>query len=101
MSLFFYRARDNKNIQREGTIDALSLQHARDLLKIKGLFAEEIHQAILEEQSIKKAPYLPLIDTLRLYAGWLLAWYGLVFAIGAYQYRGILPFHSELIASLA
>ncbi|MBI3336560.1 hypothetical protein HYZ98_03280 [Candidatus Peregrinibacteria bacterium] len=119
MPLFFYRARDNKNLQKEGTIDALSLQHARDLLKTKALFVEEIHEATMKEQHIKKAfvideppehplppahplpPYLPLIDTLRLYAGWLLVWYGLIFAIGTYQYRGIIPFRSELIAGLA
>ena len=101
MPLFFYRARDNKNSPREGTIDVLSLQQARDLLKTKGLFVEEIHQTTLEEQGIEKAPYLPLIATLRLYAGWLLAWYGLIFAIGAYQHRAVLPFRSELIAGLA
>lgn len=131
MPLFFYRARDNKNNPREGTIDAISLQNARDLLKTKGLFVEHMHEATMKDQDIKKIftivepteplplrssegakggtkptlptepPYYPLIDTLRLYAGWLLAWYGLIFAVGAYQYRGILPFHSELIAGLA
>lgn len=30
--------------------------------------------------------YYPFIDTLRLYAGWLLAWYALVYALGSYQY---------------
>jgi len=29
--------------------------------------------------------YYPISDTLRLYAGWLLAWYGLVYALGSYQ----------------
>lgn len=112
MPLFFYRARDTGNIQKEGTIDAISLQNARDLLKTKGLLVEEIHEATMKDQGIKKtfvleakeaseAIYFPLIDTLRLYAGWLLAWYGIIFAIGAYQHRGVLPFHSELIAGLA
>lgn len=113
MPLFFYRARDTGNTPQEGTIDALSLQNARDLLKSKGLFVEEIHEATMKDQGIKKtfltaeageasrAPYYPLIDTLRLYAGWLLAWYGLIFAMGAYQHRGVLPFESQLVAGLA
>ena len=29
--------------------------------------------------------YFPITDTLRLYAGWLLAWYGLVYSLGSYQ----------------
>lgn len=119
MPLFFYRARDTANIQKEGTIDAISLQNARDLLKAKGLFVEEMHEATMNDRHIKKTftvvertepakptlptepTYYPLIDTLRLYAGWLIAWYGLIFAVGAYQHRGVLPFHSELIAGLA
>lgn len=30
--------------------------------------------------------YYPLVDTLRLYAGWLLAWYFVIYALGAYQF---------------
>lgn len=105
MSLFFYRARDPQNQAREGTVDAISLQHARDLLKSKELFVEHMHEAtpsLLSQPSSPSLPhYYPLIDTLRLYAGWLLAWYSVVFAIGAYQSRGTLPFHSDLIAGLA
>ena len=29
--------------------------------------------------------YYPMLDTLRLYAGWLLAWYAIVYAMGYYQ----------------
>lgn len=36
--------------------------------------------------------YYPISETLRLYAGWLLAWYFLVYAIGAYQISRDLPF---------
>lgn len=35
--------------------------------------------------------YLPLFSTLRLYAGWLLAWYGLFVALGYYANVRILP----------
>ncbi|MBI3619363.1 hypothetical protein HY213_05020, partial [Candidatus Peregrinibacteria bacterium] len=41
--------------------------------------------------------YYPLVDTLRLYAGWLLAWYGAVFALGGYQWTRTLPFKSDIV----
>ncbi len=40
------------------------------------------------ERSSKE--FYPLVDTLRLYAGWLLAWYFVIYAFGAYQFtRGM------------
>ena len=45
--------------------------------------------------------YQPLLETVRLYAGWLLAWYGLVFALGAYQATKGLPFEMPLVYGLA
>ncbi|MCK5015703.1 MAG: hypothetical protein KAS32_01410 [Candidatus Peribacteraceae bacterium] len=50
-------------------------------------------------QKVKKQ-YYPLIDTLRLYAGWLLAWYVLVYAIGAYQHTRKLPFSIPYVEAL-
>ena len=44
--------------------------------------------------------YFPLYDTMRLYAGWLLAWYGVVFALGSYQSLKPLPFHVPYADSL-
>ncbi|MBI2117697.1 hypothetical protein HYT95_02255, partial [Candidatus Peregrinibacteria bacterium] len=44
--------------------------------------------------------YYPLLDTLRLYAGWLLAWYVLVIALGAYQETKHLPFAIPLVEGL-
>ena len=37
--------------------------------------------------------YFPLGDTFRLYAGWLLAWYFLIFSIGSYQFLKRSPYH--------
>ena len=51
-------------------------------------------------QSEHNTPYLPLFETLRLYAGWLLAWYALVYCIGAYQYTKELPFRIPYAESL-
>jgi len=44
--------------------------------------------------------YFPLLDTLRLYAGWLLAWYCLVYALGHYQYTRPLPFRIPFVEGL-
>lgn len=46
------------------------------------------------------ASYFPLLDTLRLYAGWLLAWYCLVYALGHYQYTRPLPFRIPFVEGL-
>lgn len=44
--------------------------------------------------------YFPLLDTLRLYAGWLLAWYCLVYALGSYQHARPLPFRIPFVEGL-
>ena len=50
----------------------------------------------------KKEPreYHPLSETLRLYAGWLLAWYLIIYAIGSYQLTRTLPFELPFVAEL-
>lgn len=53
----------------------------------------------VEEPSIERA-YAPLIDTFRLYAGWLLAWYAIVYLLGAYQFEQKLPFAIPFIEGL-
>jgi hypothetical protein len=37
------------------------------------------------------AEYLPLVSTIRLYAGWLLAWYFIIYALGSLQFLDRLP----------
>ncbi len=44
--------------------------------------------------------YAPLSETLQLYAGWLLAWYLLVYALGAYQATRALPFRIPFVEAL-
>jgi len=58
---------------------------------------EELH-AEFSVQS--ETAYFPLLETLRLYAGWLLAWYAAVYAIGSYQFMKDLPFHVPYAESL-
>ena len=44
--------------------------------------------------------YFPLTDTLRLYAGWLLSWYFLIFAFGSYDFTRDLPIKIPLVSGL-
>ncbi len=44
--------------------------------------------------------YYPLVDTFRLYAGWLLAWYFLIYALGSYQWLRHLPFQIPFLGDL-
>lgn len=46
------------------------------------------------------AGYVPLVETLRLYAGWLLAWYFLVLVIGSYQAAQRLPWKVPFVEGL-
>ncbi|MBM3231223.1 hypothetical protein FJZ28_02740 [Candidatus Peregrinibacteria bacterium] len=52
------------------------------------------------EKVVQQKTYLPFLETLRLYAGWLLAWYGIVYIVGAYQYLKPLPFRVPYAESL-
>jgi hypothetical protein len=44
--------------------------------------------------------YFPLVDTLRFYAGWLFAWYFLIYVVGSYQELKDLPFRIEILEGL-
>jgi len=120
MPQFTYSAISKRGELKEGTIEAISLQAARDALKEMQLTPEEIHESTAAEQvefapSVPPLPvefspppatasgaapvtrtYFPLIDTLRLYAGWLLAWY----AIGNFQNFRSLPFEIPYLEGL-
>ncbi|MDD5075126.1 MAG: hypothetical protein PHO54_04590 [Candidatus Peribacteraceae bacterium] len=142
MPHFSYSALSPQGELKEGIIDAISLQAARDAIKEMGLNLEEIHESTLTEQTeaglppspppseqiaseepsavpasplpnisvakqeAKQKPkdtdkhYFPLIDTLRLYAGWLLAWYCIVFVLGSYQSSRSLPFRIPYLDGL-
>lgn len=141
MAHFTYLARNADGRIIRGTIDALSVQAARESLKEINMQAEEIYEVTVpppaaasfdserKEQSEprtasaspawnvtdgrtaplppqnapeekREAKYFPLIDTLRLYAGWLLSWYFLIFAFGSYDYLREFPFEIPLVSGL-
>lgn len=128
MPSFTYAAQNASGTETNGMIDALSLQNARETMKERGLFVTEIHEATMGERGIEKQwvyeeepeeqkaskpdqnlsveplpkerCYVPLIGTLRLYAGWLMAWYMIIYLLGAYQVTGKSPFVLPIIEGL-
>ena len=54
----------------------------------------------IAEKIKPEVKYFPLLDTLRLYAGWLLYWYFLIFAFGSYDFTRELPFEIPLVSGL-
>ena len=125
MTTYTYQATDSSGNQREGTVDALSLQAARDAVMDLGLQPIEIYESALPTTApaddspwvdpMSAAPpppapdntvsesstaYFPFLETLRLYAGWLLAWYSIVYAVGAYQFLNDVPFRIPYAESL-
>ncbi|MDD5623098.1 MAG: hypothetical protein PHI23_00085 [Candidatus Peribacteraceae bacterium] len=140
MPFFTYSAHGSDGKIQEGTIDALSLQAAREALREMRLEPDTIEEKALAGQEFPPMPferestaapdapsttptevsfspvapppelpsadtpaeplYFPLLDTLRLYAGWLVAWYFLVYAVGSYQYQRSLPFSIPYVEGL-
>jgi len=48
----------------------------------------------------KRKSYYPFFETARLYAGWLLAWYILVYALGSYQHVKDIAFRIPYVEAL-
>lgn len=114
MPSFAYIARTTAGTLEKGTIDATNAEDAREKLRKRQLMVEELQEesspaasigyvgsmpwtttdddtAAVAEPDARKldnADYIPLTDTLRLFAGWLLAWYGLVYLLGSYRLSG-------------
>lgn len=61
---------------------------------------QEKKPKIRKPAGAKPAEYYPLSDTLRLYAGWLLAWYFVIYAFGAYQFTRALPLQVPILEDL-
>lgn len=119
MPSFSYIARTNEGTLERGTINARSVDAAREQLRRKQMEVEELQEedapvavqfsnmpwtvSDKEKASPDVVEYIPLIDTLRLFAGWLLAWYAVVYLLGAYQLTGKisseLPFLQSLFES--
>ncbi|MFA6039018.1 MAG: hypothetical protein WCV62_03790 [Candidatus Peribacteraceae bacterium] len=58
---------------------------------------ERLQEILTEAPTSSAVRYAPLLDTLRLYAGWLLAWYFMIYALAGYQVTRPLPFRLSLL----
>lgn len=110
MPTFTYIGTTMDGKPERGTIETATAEEARETLRKRGVLVENVmRSAILTPQPVVAAPvavpaevpgYAPLSDTFRLYAGWLLAWYVIVYLLGSYQYTKRLPFEVPFVESL-
>jgi len=102
MTHFSYKATGSNGKEVQGFLEANDLQSAQAKTLSMDLDPIEIYPttSIAPKKEKSTAPYFPLLETLRLYAGWLLAWYALVYIVGAYQFLKDLPFHIPYAESL-
>lgn len=115
MSSFFYAGTDAQGVPRQGVLDEASLESARRLLEKHGLMITTLQpqeqmpwttvnppSATTDKTSASSAQeeYIPVSDTLRLFAGWLLAWYGVVYLLGFLQMSGRIPESVPFIQAL-
>jgi hypothetical protein len=127
MPLFSYIARDERGRIDRGTMEAISEEGLRESLRKKNLTVEEVlalkeevipvvdfspampwttTDDIKEERKTEKEmiqeekAYIPLVETLRLFAGWLLAWYGAVYVLGGFQLEHKLPVEVPFLEAL-
>lgn len=112
---FSFIARTVAGQEQRGTLDADNLETAREILRKRQLLVETIHPIhaaatgnLWTDIDAEKKPaqtsvrhsYVPLIDTFRLFAGWLLAWYGLVYLLGALMQSGRLQIDIPFVQAL-
>lgn len=108
MPTFAYIGSTMEGKPDRGTIDAPSAEDAREQLRKRGVLAESVTESAILSPNPAPAPmpvsespdYVPLSDTFRLYAGWLLAWYVIVYLLGSYQYTKRLPFEIPFLEGL-
>ncbi len=128
MTSFTYIARTTEGTIEKGNIDAPTIEQAREILRKRNLMVEEVRTGNApapamgfvntmpwtstdepaKEKTRKTAPivamddasYIPLLDTLRLFAGWLLAWYAVVFLLGSFQMTGRIPYDLPFLQGL-
>lgn len=118
MPQFSFSARTVDGMRERGVIEAVSEDDARERLRKKTLVAEELtlvrrpapptakpQPAVpttpsLLAPAVAEPQYAPLTDTVRLFAGWLLAWYGIVYLLGSYQREYALPYELGFVDNM-
>lgn len=120
MPHFTYVLPNGDGTERRKTIESSTLEEAREMLR-SSLKSSQLEGALAslrmnvrsvwvstddapppdrEEHKSADRIYAPLIDTLRLYAGWLFAWYFVIYALGSMEVTRSLPYSSPIIEHL-
>ncbi len=114
MTTYAYIAKRADGSDARGTLDASSPEFAREALRRQGLMVEDVRERTtplpwsgqkaktMDISVTEDGAYAPLMDTLRIFAGWLLGWYGVIYALGFLSSTGrlpTLPFVDELFTS--
>ncbi len=86
----------NWSFSSEPSLEKPQAQVAADSLNVQ----DPLSEAWKEDAELRKKMYYPLVDTFRLYAGWLLAWYMVVLAVGSSQRLHAVPWKIALIEEL-
>lgn len=125
MPTYSYIARTADGTLEKGTLTAASPEAAREKLRKKKMMVDELQEETVGAEPIGFAgampwtntdeiaapvmaqktedetiSYVPLLDTLRLFAGWLLAWYAVVYLLGSFRMNGKLPFEIPFLDGL-
>ena len=119
MPTFSYKAHTPDGNAVAGRFTAQSKEEATSALEMQNMTIasiEEIHSLPTKEaqtptteqpETSNKQPstaqdssYHSINDTLRLYAGWLLAWYALIYGLGYYQHTRELSFRIPYVEGL-
>ncbi len=129
MPQFNYIARDNRGRIDRGQVTADSAEDVRSMLEKRELKVDQIVTADApppkappltftpampwttvddgkEEKKAEKAmqaettAYVPFVETLRLFAGWLLAWYGMVYLLGDLTVQQKMPVYIPYLNAL-
>jgi len=120
MPLYTYIAEDAAGVKQSGTVEAPTYDQAREILRKRDLAVSALAEFTLSDTDplpvesmpwsgrrkattapAEETAYLPLIETLRLFAGWLIAWYGLVYLLGGLQLKKSISTDIPFIAALS
>ena len=107
MPTYSYTATDLFGAAMQGEVDADDADAAKEALRAKDMIpvhieelpTENLSEVNTEAASVQKI-YLPIAATLRLYAGWLLAYYSVVYAVGFYAHSRTLPMEIPYVEAL-
>jgi hypothetical protein len=108
MPQYSYTATNLDGHSEHGEVDALDIDSAREALRAKNFIPISVTESRPEAMPLQTETslqpenkiYLPIAATLRLYAGWLLAYYAIVYAVGWYAHARQLPFSIPYVEAL-